>query len=82
MPVEVVKETVAIDREIHQDHHQVRIQPVEDHVREAERHEAKVLPVQHRETHHGKEAEIKRRLEEEARIPSIRPSIHNSSASD
>ncbi|KAI5842805.1 hypothetical protein BZA05DRAFT_477344 [Tricharina praecox] len=66
VPVEVVKETVAIDREIHQDHHQIRIQPIEDHVRAAEKHEAKVLPVVHRETHHGKEAEIKRKLEEEA----------------
>ncbi|KAF8250002.1 allergen, partial [Wilcoxina mikolae CBS 423.85] len=66
VPVEKLEETVAIDREVHQDHYQTRIQPVEDKVREAERHEHNVLPVEHREQRHGKDAEIKRKLEQEA----------------
>ncbi|KAA8897510.1 hypothetical protein FN846DRAFT_231758 [Sphaerosporella brunnea] len=66
VPVEMVKETIAVDREVHQDHYQTRIQPVEDHVREPEKHEHHILAVEHREKHHGKEAEIKKKLAEEA----------------
>jgi hypothetical protein len=63
VPVEKLEETVAIDREVHQDHYQTRVQPIEDKVREAERHEHNVLPVENREQRHGKDAEIKRKLE-------------------
>ncbi|KAI5781519.1 hypothetical protein EDC01DRAFT_241390 [Geopyxis carbonaria] len=65
-PVERDEQTVAIDRELHQDHYQTRIQPVEDHVRVEEKHTHNVLPVERREVKHGKDHEIKRKLEQEA----------------
>lgn len=69
IPVETVQETVALDREVHQDHHQTRIHPVVDNVREEEKHEHTILPVEYRETHHGKDAEIKRKLDAEVALP-------------
>ncbi|CCX30908.1 Similar to hypothetical protein SS1G_13755 [Sclerotinia sclerotiorum 1980]; acc. no. XP_001585187 [Pyronema omphalodes CBS 100304] len=66
VPVEKIEETIAVDREIHQDHYQTRIQPIEDHVHQPERHEHHVLPVEHREQRHGKDTEIRRKLEQEA----------------
>jgi hypothetical protein len=70
-PVEEVKETVAVDREVHQDHHQTRIQPVEDHVRAPEKHEHHIVPVAHREAHHNKDNEIKKKLEAEVSSSSM-----------
>jgi hypothetical protein len=64
-PTETEEQTTAIDRELHQDHFQTRVQPVEDHVQEETKHSHKVLPVQHREQHHGKDDEIKKNLAEE-----------------
>lgn len=65
-PVESETVTTAVDREIHRDHYQTRIQPVEDRVVTEERHHHKVLPVETIEKSHGKDHEIKARLQEEA----------------
>ena len=70
-PVETVQETIAVDREVHQDHHQTRIQPVEDHVRHDDKHEHNVLPVEYRDQRHGKDAEIQRKLDTE-----VSPVLH------
>lgn len=66
VPVEKVQETIAIDREVHQDHYQTRIQPVMDRVIAPETHKHHVVPVVVHETKHNKEAEIAKRLEAEA----------------
>jgi hypothetical protein len=66
VPVEKVEEVVAIDREVHKDHYQTRIQPVEDKVRAPEKHEYKVAPVIHREQKHGNHEDIHKRLQSEA----------------
>ena len=69
VPRETIRETVVVDREVHHDHHQTRIQPIEDKVREAEKHEQNVLPIERREQRHGKDAEVQRKLEQEVSIP-------------
>jgi len=56
--------TTAIDREVHQHHHQTHIQPIKDNVVEDERHHHKVAAVESRHQHHGKDAEIERALGE------------------
>lgn len=48
----------AVDREIHQHHHQVHVQPIKDKVIEPEKHHHKIVPVENRTTHHGKDREI------------------------
>jgi hypothetical protein len=53
VPIEKVEEVVAVDREIHQDHYQTRIQPIEDKVYAPEKHQHVVAPVIHREHHEG-----------------------------
>jgi len=62
---EIEEAVTAIDRELHQDHYQTRIQPIEDHVVLPEEHRHNVLPVEHREIKKVNEAEVKRKLEEE-----------------
>jgi len=61
-PIEREEQTVAIDRERHQDHYQTRVQPVEDHVREAERHKNQVLPTEERHVGHGKDSMVDQKL--------------------
>jgi len=55
----------AVDREIHQHHHQVHVQPVQERVVESERHHTNVIPVEHREHHHGKDREVEAALLEQ-----------------
>ncbi|KAK6507499.1 hypothetical protein TWF481_005930 [Arthrobotrys musiformis] len=50
--------THAVDREIHQHHHQIHVQPIQDRVVETEQHHHNVIPVEHRTRHHGKDREI------------------------
>lgn len=50
--------THAVDREIHQDHHQIHVQPIKDKVIEKEQHHHNVAAVEHRTRHHGKDREI------------------------
>lgn len=55
-----------IDREVHQDHYHTSVQPVHDREVLAEKHSHNIAAVEHREHHHGKEHDIKQRLEQEA----------------
>ncbi|KAK6525679.1 hypothetical protein TWF281_010731 [Arthrobotrys megalospora] len=50
--------THAVDREIHQHHHQIHVQPIQDKVIELEKHHHNVVPVEHRTRHHGKDREV------------------------
>lgn len=54
--------TQAVDREIHQHHHQIHVQPIQDRVVEPEKHHHNVIPIEHREHTHGKAAEIEAAL--------------------
>jgi len=57
--------TVAHDREIHQHHHQTHVQPIQDKVIEPEQHHHNIIPIEHREHHHNKDAEVERTLAEQ-----------------
>jgi len=59
--------TTAIDREVHQHHHQIHVQPIADKVVEPEQHHVNVVPVEHRQHHHGKDREIEVALTEQQR---------------
>ncbi|TGZ77036.1 hypothetical protein EX30DRAFT_335925 [Ascodesmis nigricans] len=61
-PIEREEETIAIDREQHQAHHQTRIQPIEDHITTPEHHEQRVLPVEERQVKLGDDREVERKL--------------------
>ncbi|KAF3917357.1 hypothetical protein ABW21_db0202087 [Orbilia brochopaga] len=50
--------TRAVDREIHQHHHHVYIQPVTETIVEDEQHHNRTVPTEHRTRHHGKEQEV------------------------
>lgn len=57
--------TTAVDREIHQHHHQIHVQPIADKVVEPEQHHVNIVPVEHRQTHHGKDREVELALAEQ-----------------
>jgi len=57
--------TTAVDREIHQHHHQIHVQPIKDQVVHTEQHHHNVIPIEHREHLHNKGDEIAARLETE-----------------
>ncbi|KAF3942289.1 hypothetical protein ABW19_dt0204689 [Dactylella cylindrospora] len=57
--------THAVDREIHQHHHQIHVQPVTDKVVENEKHHHNLVPVEHRSHYHGKDREIATKLAHE-----------------
>jgi len=57
--------TTAKDREIHQDHHQLHVQPIQDRVIEPEAHHTNVLPVEHKHHHHGADRETEAALLEQ-----------------
>ena len=58
--------TTAIDREVHQDHYHTSVQPIQHREVLPEKHEHNLVGVEHREHHHGDEAAVKARLEQEA----------------
>ena len=60
------EKTVALDREVHQDHYHTTVQPVTDREVLPEQHSHRVIPVEHREHHHGKDNAIKESLQQEA----------------
>ncbi|KAK6346834.1 hypothetical protein TWF696_006941 [Orbilia brochopaga] len=57
--------THAVDREIHQHHHQIYIQPVTERIVEDEKHIHRTAPVEHRTRHHGKDREVASALAQE-----------------
>ncbi|KAF8463081.1 hypothetical protein BDZ91DRAFT_732453 [Kalaharituber pfeilii] len=59
------KKVTAVDRELHQDHYQTRVQPVLDKKILPEEHVHRSLPVEYKERKHHKQEEIRRALEEE-----------------
>lgn len=54
--------TQVVDKEIHQHHHQIHVQPIQDRVVVPEQHHHNVIPVEHREHTHGKAREIEAAL--------------------
>jgi len=54
--------TEAVDREVHQHHHQIHVQPIKDKVVEPEQHHHNVIAVEHRHKHHGKDHEVQETL--------------------
>jgi len=52
----------AVDREVHQHHHQIHVQPIQHQLVEEEKHHHNLVPIEHREHLHGKEAEVERTL--------------------
>lgn len=62
----------AVDRELHQDHYQTRVQPVIDKQVLPEEHLHKQAPVEYKEHKHHKSDEIRRALEEEVSLKSCR----------
>lgn len=58
----------AVDRELHQDHYQTRVQPVVDRQILPEEHLHKQAPVEYKEHRHHKGDEIRRALEEEVSL--------------
>lgn len=65
VPTKKVEEVVAVDREVHVDHFQTRVQPVEDRVHAPEKHEHYVAPVEHRERNLGNHDMVRNKLTEE-----------------
>ncbi|KAL9581488.1 MAG: hypothetical protein Q9212_003872 [Teloschistes hypoglaucus] len=57
--------TTAIDREVHQDHFHTSVQPVLDRQVLPEQHQHNIVPVEHKEHHHGDSAAVQARLEQE-----------------
>jgi len=58
--------TQAVDREVHQHHHQVHVQPIKDQVMVEEKHHHNLIPVEHKHHHHGKDQEIQNTLQQQA----------------
>ncbi|CAG9989414.1 unnamed protein product [Clonostachys byssicola] len=58
--------TAAVDREVHQEHHQTRIQPVKDKEILPEQHSHNVLPVEEKTIHHGGHDQVRQTLERDA----------------
>lgn len=56
----------AVDREVHQDHYHTSVQPIKAKEVLPEQHEHRAAAVEHREHHHGDDAAIKQRLEQES----------------
>jgi len=59
--------TTAVDKEIHQDHYQTRIQPVTTTERLPEEHSHVFAPIQHTSHEHGNETELRTKLEQDAK---------------
>lgn len=57
--------TQAVDREIHQHHHQIHVQPIKEKVVEEEKHHQKIIPIENRTTHHGRDQAIATTLAQE-----------------
>jgi len=58
--------TTALDREVHEHHHQTSVQPIADREVLPEKHSHNIMPVEHKTHHHGKDAEVERKLQEQA----------------
>lgn len=69
IPKETEETTIAVDRELHQGHYQTRVQPIEDREVLEEEHRVNVLPVENRIHRDVDDELVKRRLEEEVRLP-------------
>merc|ERR1712093_689163 len=57
--------TTAVDREVHQDHHQTRVQPVLAKETLPETSSHNVAPVMHKEFDHGNAQEVRSKLDKE-----------------
>ncbi|KAI9151497.1 hypothetical protein HJFPF1_08701 [Paramyrothecium foliicola] len=75
--------TTAVDKEVHQDHHQTRVQPVTHTETLPEKHHHNVLPVEHKTVEHGNARDDSRRLQQDAaqykNTSTIESSTHTSS---
>lgn len=69
IPKETEETTIAVDRELHQGHYQTRVQPIEDRQVREEEHRHNVLPVENKIRRDVDDEDVRRRLEEEVRLP-------------
>ncbi|KAG6039420.1 hypothetical protein E4U41_002662 [Claviceps citrina] len=61
--------TTAVDREVHQDHHQTIVQPIKDREVLPEKHTQNVLPTEHKTVEHGHQENVEAALKrDEARF--------------
>ncbi|KAG5953519.1 hypothetical protein E4U53_005294 [Claviceps sorghi] len=58
--------TTAVDREVHQDHHQTIVQPIKDQEVLPEKHSHNALPTQHKVVDHGNQADVDAKLKQDA----------------
>lgn len=77
IPKETEERTIAVDRELHQGHYQTRVQPIEDREVLEEEHRHNTLPVERRVHRDVDDELVKRRLEEEVRLPTLLNLISN-----
>lgn len=78
IPKETEETTIAVDRELHQGHYQTRVQPIEDREVLEEEHRHNVLPVENRVQRDVDDELVRRRLEEEVRLPIPPPQLKSS----
>jgi len=65
-PTQHHEHTQAVDKEIHQHHHDTTVQPIHDRQVLPEKHVHEAAPVEHREFRHGNDDHIKQKLSTEA----------------
>ncbi|KID83444.1 allergen [Metarhizium guizhouense ARSEF 977] len=58
--------TTAVDREVHQDHHQTVIQPIKAKETLPEKHTHNTVPVEHKTIEHGNKEDVKAALKRDA----------------
>ena len=61
-PVIHEEQTKAVDREVHQHHHHMTVQPLTHQEKLPEQHTHNILPVEHREYHHDDDSATKERI--------------------
>jgi hypothetical protein len=66
LPHQHESQTVALDKEVHQDHHHTTVQPIIHKETLPEQHHHNLMPVQHKEFHHEDEQQTRATLDREA----------------
>ncbi|KAG5993090.1 hypothetical protein E4U43_003590 [Claviceps pusilla] len=84
LPKQHEEVTTAVDKEIHQDHHQTIVQPIKDQEVLPEKHKHNALATQHKTIDHGSKADDQARLKQDQakfeNTSTIHETEHTSSA--
>ncbi|KAG6291391.1 hypothetical protein E4U09_003959 [Claviceps aff. purpurea] len=65
-PTQHEEVTTAVDKEVHQDHHQTIVQPLKDQEVLPEKHSHNALPTQHKTVEHGDKGDVDAALAQDA----------------